>query len=170
MEKLFFDACSLIYLTKIKLKEKLPLLGEIIVSDAVKKELLRDSDKFEDAKILKANIDKKLINLTKMKIKNIFKNKSLGKGEKSTIEICLKNEGIFITDDHQALNFALGLGLETKTSEIILTDLLEKSIINHNQFTKNMSELARIKSLSPEIVEIFEEKAQNLKYKKRSKK
>ena len=61
MKKFVSDACSLIYLTKIQLKEKLPLLGEIVVSLTVKNELLADDEKFREAKTLKKNIQNWLI-------------------------------------------------------------------------------------------------------------
>jgi len=56
MTKFVFDACSLIYLTKINLKEKLTKLGEVIVSQTVKNELVEEIDQFEDAKTLNRNI------------------------------------------------------------------------------------------------------------------
>ncbi len=74
MKKFVFDACSLIYLTKIQLKEKLPLLGEILVSLTVKNELLADVEKFREAKTLKKNINKKLIKENKSKIEHIYLN------------------------------------------------------------------------------------------------
>ncbi|KKL09157.1 hypothetical protein LCGC14_2568680, partial [marine sediment metagenome] len=131
MKKYVFDACSLIYLTKINIKEMLPKLGDVIVSSTVKNELIEDIETFKDAKTLKKNIKKKIIKESDYKIKDLFSTKIMGKGEKDTIEICLKNEGIPVTDDHQALNLSISLGLQPKTSEIILTDLLRKSIIDY---------------------------------------
>ncbi|MFO8020137.1 MAG: hypothetical protein R6U96_16050 [Promethearchaeia archaeon] len=151
----------------MNLKEKLPSLGEIIISETVKDELLEDLEKFEDAKILKENIENQTINLSKIKPKNIFKNENLGKGEKETVEICIENEGIPITDDHQALNFSLSFGLKPKTSEVILLDLFNESVIDFNHFMKSLRELWRIKSLSPEIVSLFKEKAYKIKKQRR---
>ncbi|GAH77824.1 unnamed protein product, partial [marine sediment metagenome] len=110
MKKLVYDACSLIYLTKIQLKEKLPLLGTIIVSPSVKNELITDINSFSDAKTLKSNFDSKIINESKLKLKEVFSSEYLGRGEKETIEICIKSEGIPVTDDHQAINNALNFG------------------------------------------------------------
>ena len=86
----------------------------------------------------------------------------MGKGEKDTIEICLKNEGIPVTDDHQALNLAVSVGLQPKTSEIILIDLLKKSIIDYEKFNTLFVELAVIKALKPEIITFFNIKAEEI--------
>ena len=162
MRKFVFDACSLIYLTKINIKEKLPKLGDIIVCSTVINELVEDINKFDDAKTLKKNIKKKIIKESDYKIKDLFSTKNLGKGEKDTIEICLKDEGVPITDDHKALNLALSVGLKPKTSEVILLDLLEKSIIDSKRFKKSLFDLAVIKALKPEILTFFSKKAEEI--------
>lgn len=162
MEKLFFDACSLIYLTKINLKEYLHKLGKPYISRSVKGELTSDLEKFDDAKILNKNINKHLINVSEFEIKNRFSYSNLGTGEKDTIEICLKKEGILVTDDHKALNLALGLGLRTKISEIILLDFLKNSIISYDEFQKSFWELAHIKNLNPEIISFIFDKAKQI--------
>lgn len=162
MKKFIFDACSLIYLTKINLKEELPKLGDLIVSFTVKNELIEDINRFEDAKILRQNLKKKLIKESNYKLKNIFASKNLGKGEKDTIEICLKDEGIPVTDDHQALNLALNVGLKPKTSEVILLELLQESVINFEMFKISFDKLAQIKALKPEIVNLLYKKAKKI--------
>ena len=162
MKKYVFDACSLIYLTKINIKEILPKLGDVIISSIVKNELIEDIETFKDAKMLKKNIKKKIIKESDYKIQDLFSTKILGKGEKDTIEICLKNEGIPVTDDHQALNLAVSVGLQPKTSEIILIDLLKKSIIDYEKFNTLFVELAVIKALKPEIIMFFNKKAEEI--------
>ncbi len=163
MTKFIFDACSLIYLTKINLKEKLTKLGEVIVSQTVKNELIEEIDQFEDAKILNRNIENKKIKESSYKLKNIFTtSKNLGQGEKDTIEISLKDGCILVTDDHKALNLALSIGLKPKTSEVILLDLLKKSVIDYESFTKSFDELALIKVLKPEVVKFFYKKAKEI--------
>ena len=169
MKKLVFDACSLIYLTKLNLKNKLPLLGTIFVSQTVKNELIADLDKFSDAKTLKKNLDKKIIQESKFKLKDIFTSENLGKGERETIEVCLKSEGIPVTDDHQALNYAFNLGLKPKTSEMILLDFLQEDLISYQEFKALFKELAMIKSLKQEIVSFFKEKAKYIIEKKNNK-
>jgi hypothetical protein len=162
MKKLVFDACSLIYLTKLRIKEKLPSLGNIIVAQTVKNELIADLDKYSDAKVLKKNLDKKIIEDSKIKLKDISTPENLGLGERETIEICVKSDGIPVTDDHQALNYALNLGLKPKTSEIILLDFLRKEIINYQEFKALFEELAVIKSTKPEIISFIKKKAKNI--------
>ena len=162
MAKFIFDACSLIYLTKINIKEKLPKLGEVIVSQTVRNELVEEIDQFEDAKILNRNIKNKIIKESNYKLKNFFTTKNLGQGEKDTIEICLKDEGVLVTDDHKALNLALSIGLKPKTSEVILLDLLKKSVIDYKKFTKSFEELALIKALKPEVVKFINKKAKKI--------
>ena len=169
MKKFVFDACSLIYLTKLQIKEKLPLLGNIIISQTVRNELIADLDKFSDAKTLKKNLDKKIIKESKFKLKDIYTSENLGKGEKETIEICVKSEGIPVTDDHQALNYALNLGLKPKTSEMILLDFLQEDIINYQEFKALFKELVMIKLLKPDIVSFFKEKAKYIVDKKNNK-
>ena len=169
MKKFVFDACSLIYLTKLQIKEKLPLLGNIIISQTVRNELIADLDKFSDAKTLKINLDKKIIQESKLKLKDICTSENLGKGEKETIEICVKSEGIPVTDDHQALNYALNLGLKPKTSEMILLDFLQEDIVNYQEFKALFKELVMIKLLKPDIVSFFKEKAKYIVDKKNKK-
>ncbi|TXT63063.1 MAG: hypothetical protein BAJALOKI3v1_440010 [Promethearchaeota archaeon] len=162
MVKLFFDACSLIYITKINLKEHLPALGKIYVSQSVKEELISDLERFDDAKVLNENINHKLINIRNFKRTNRFSNRNLGLGEKDTIELCLKEDGVLVTDDHKALNLALGIGLKPKTSEIILLDFLKNSIISYENFKNSFWELARIKTLNPEIIAFLFDKAKEM--------
>jgi len=162
MTKFIFDACSLIYLTKINIKEKLTKLGEVIVSQTVKNELIEGIEQFEDAKILNKNIENKKIKESSYKLKKLFTTKNLGQGEKDTIEICLKDEGVLVTDDHRALNLALSVGLKPKTSEVILLDLLKKSAIDYKIFSKLFEELATIKALKPEVVKFFYKKAKEI--------
>lgn len=157
-----YDACALIYLTKIKVKEKLPLLGSVIISPAVKNELIADIDRFSDAKLLKRNLDNKIIEEASMKLNNVIYSRNLGKGENETIVICIRNGGIPVTDDHQAINYALNCGLKPKTSEIILLDLLKQNIIKYKDFQIIFKELARIKSLKHDVILFFKNKAEEI--------
>lgn len=166
MKIFVFDACSLIYLTKIKIKEKLPLLGNVIVSKTVRSELIADLDRFFEAKTLKKNLEKEMIKESKLILNDIFSSENLGKGERETIEICINSEGILVTDDHQAINYAFNLGLNPKTSEVILLDLFQLNIINYLEFKAYFKELAGIKSLKPEIVSFFKIKAKSILYEK----
>ncbi len=149
-------------MTKINIKELLPKFGDITVSSTVKNELIEDIDKFKDAKMLKKNIKKKIIKESNYNTQDLFSTKNLGKGEKETIEICLKGEGILVTDDHQALNLAISIGLQPKTSEIILLDLLERAIIDHERFYTLFGELAVIKALKPEVITLINKKAEDI--------
>ncbi len=162
MINLVFDACSLIYLTKIQMKEKLPQLGTVIVCKEVKNEIIVDTDKFSDAKILKTNIKKGIIKEMDLKLKQIPQLTNLGKGEKETIEICLKKEYIPVTDDHQALNYAISCGLKPKTSETILLDFLRERIISFQEFHEIFKKLAIIKSLKADIITFINQKAENI--------
>lgn len=157
-----YDACALIYLTKINVKEKLSLLGSVIVSSTVKNELTADMNRFSDAKILQRNLDNKIIEERKVKLNDVTFSKNLGKGENETIAICLGNSGTPVTDDHQAINRALNYGLKPKTSELILLELLSQNIISHNEFQIFFKELAHIKSLKPDIVIFFKNKAKEI--------
>ena len=162
MKTFVFDACSLIYLTKIKIKEKLPLLGVIIVSKTVRSELIADTDRFLEAKTLEKNLNNEIIKVSKLKIKDLFSSENLGKGERETIEICLNSKGIPVTDDHQAINYAINLGLKPKTSEVILLDLLQLNILDYVEFKTYFKELAEIKSIKPEIISVFRNKAKTI--------
>ncbi len=157
-----YDACALIYLTKIKVKEKLPLIGSVFVSPAVKSELTADINRFSDAKLLKQNLDNKVIEERKLELNDVVFIKNLGIGENETIAMCIKNGGIPITDDHQTINYALISGLKPKTSEIILLELLEQKIIDFKEFQIFFKELAQIKSLKPDIVIYLKKKAKEL--------
>ena len=162
MKKFVFDACSLIYLTKINVKEKLHMLGTLIVSKSVIKEATTDLEKFREAKVIKANIENNILKESDFNIKKIFSITNLGKGEKEVIEICSKSDNIPVTDDQKAFNFALSIGLTPKTSEIILLDLLTKDLIDYTDFKTLFSKLAEIKLLKHDIVGFFKEKAKKI--------
>ena len=100
-------------------------------------------------------------------LRSIFSSEYLGRGEKETIEICIKNKGIPVTDDHQAINNALNFGLKPKTSEIILLDFLRNNIINYQEFKAFFKELALIKSLKSDIILFFKNKAKEIVNKKK---
>ncbi|MHA1146697.1 MAG: hypothetical protein ACTSR8_00450 [Promethearchaeota archaeon] len=162
MINLVFDACSLIYLTKIGIKEKLPSLGNPILIRAVKEEIIVDIDKFDDAKIIKSNLDKQIIHENLEYNKKLPQVQSLGLGEKATIEFCLDKGGIPVTDDHKALNYAISVGLRPKTSEVILLDFLKIDVISIDDFKRFFKELAVIKALKPEIVDFFNEEGKKI--------
>ena len=159
MKKFVFDACSLIYLTKINIKEKLPLLGKIIVSKSVIKEATADLEKFQEAKVIKTNIKNGMLKESDFNIKNKISITNLGKGEKEVIEICSKSDSTPVTDDQKTFNFALSIGLTPKTSEIILLDLLTENLIHYTDFKNLFSKLAEIKLIKPDIVAFFKERA-----------
>lgn len=118
--------------------------------------------KFSDARRLKENLDKNIIEVSRNKTKGRRIPGNIGMGEYESIALCLEIDALFVTDDHQALNLALNTGLKPKTSEIILIDLLKKKIINYESFKVYFLELAQIKSLKPEIVLFFNEKAREI--------
>ena len=162
MDIFIYDACSLIYLTKINIKEKLVFLGSVKICKSVKNELTSELEKFSDARRLKENLDKNIIEVSRYKTTGRRIPGNIGKGEYESIALCLEIDALFVTDDHQALNIALNTGLKPKTSEIILIDLLKKKIINYESFKVYFLELAQIKSLKPEIVLFFNEKAREI--------
>ena len=162
MVNYLFDACSMIYMAKIGVKEKLPSLGSIKVSPIVKSELLQDQDKFDDAKLVKTNLDKTILLKSDTEIKILPSISSLGNGELESIQICNKTGELFITDDHTALNYALRQGVTTKTSEAILLELLKQSIINRTEFDDYFRKLINIKSLKQDIIDFVNEKANNI--------
>jgi predicted nucleic acid-binding protein len=167
MTDLCFDTCSLIYLTKIKVKELLPNLGGVNVCGTVKHELLKDENKYPDAAILRNNIENRGINVqANVQPVAASQGASLGAGELETIEYCRKNGAIPVCDDRQAVNHALGLGLKPKTSEIILLDLLEQDIINDAEFNERFDDLSSIKQLKAPIITYFKKKAGDIIAKK----
>lgn len=162
MKIFIYDACSLIYLTKINVKEKLVQLGSVNVSPIVKTELITEKEKYSDAKVLKENLDKKIIEEMKLKLEKSIFSKNIGKGEDESIQLCLQIDATLVTDDHHAVNIALNAGLKPKTSELILFDLLKDGIISHEDFKTYFRELAQIKLLKPEIVLFFTEMAMEI--------
>jgi hypothetical protein len=156
------DACSLIYLTKIELKEEFLKLGQVYISQGVNSELLQDIDRFEDAKIIKRNIDRKKISLKILNDKTEQQNINLGVGEIETIRIAKKFNIIPITDDLQGINYGKTLGLKPLTSELILLKLLKKKLIDIEEFKNKFNKLAIIKSLSLDIVNFFIEQANKI--------
>jgi predicted nucleic acid-binding protein len=169
MTELCFDACSLIYLTKIRVKELLPKLGGVNVCGTVKQELLEDEHKYPDAAILKSNMEKHIINV-QAKAQPIVSRQSasLGAGEHETIAYCLKSGASFVCDDRQAVNYALGLGLKPKTSEIILLDLLDQDVLSETEFKERFDDLSSIKQLKTPIITYFRNKAGEIVAKKKA--
>jgi len=162
MRKFVFDACSLIYLTKVNIKEKLPLLGKIFIGEIVKKEVISDLDRFPDARKIKSNLEKKNILIDEIKKRNLKFEKNLGLGEKESIEISIKKNRILVSDDLKSINYALSLGIKPKTSEIILLELLNEDIINFDEFMNSFLKLASIKLLDYEVISFFQEKANEI--------
>lgn len=162
MKIFVYDACSLIYLAKLNVKEKLVYLGSVYVSQIVMNELVSEKEKYSDAKMLQENLEKNLIEEMKLKQgKSIFST-NLGKGEDESIQLCLQFDAILVTDDHHAVNTALHAGLKPKTSEIILIDLLKEKIISYEDFQNYFRKLAQIKLLKPEVVLFFMDKAMEI--------
>ncbi len=162
MKKLIFDACSIIYLTKIDMKELLPKLGTIMIGPIVKSEVIMEKDKFSDAKKIELNLDKGVIQEIITEIEDIPKIINLGEGEKETVELCLKENAILVTDDQQALNYAISRGLKIKTTETILLDFLQENIIDLKEFEIQFKKIALIKALKTDIIDFFMEKAQQI--------
>ncbi len=163
MDSLYFDSCSLIYLTKIGMKELLPSLGyNVFLGTATKEEVTRETEKYAEAKILKGNIEKKIIQEVSLEKPTYPFPISLGKGEREMIDLCLSMGGIPVTDDHQALNYARSRGLSPKTTEILLLRFLEEKIIALNEFRQKFNKLAIIKNLKPGIVNFIYQKANSI--------
>jgi predicted nucleic acid-binding protein len=150
-------------------KELLPNLGDVNVCGTVKQELLEDENKYPDAAILRTNIEKRVINV-QAKVQPIAASQgaSLGAGELETIGYCLKNGATLVCDDRQAVNYALGLGLKPKTSEIILLDLLDQEIINDAEFNERFDDLSSIKQLKVPIITYFRNRAGDIIAKKKA--
>lgn len=162
MDKLIFDACSLIYLTKIEMKEMLPKLGDILIGSIVKNEATDEPEKYPDAEIIQRNLDNDIIKEIPYKVEKLPKLVNLGEGEKEAIELCKKERAILVCDDGEAIKYAISRGLKPKTSEIILLDLLKADKITIEMFNERFYKLGVIKSLKPEIVEHFIEKAKTI--------
>jgi len=163
MDSLYFDACSLIYLTKIGMKELLPTLGyNLFLCPVVKEEVTTEPEKYPEASTLGENIEKSIIQEVSNENPSNPAPVSLGKGEREMIELCLSMGGIPVTDDHQALTYARGRGLLPNTTEIILLDFLEKQVKTINEFRQRFDRLTIIKNLKPSIVNLVLQKADTI--------
>ncbi|MHC1591867.1 MAG: hypothetical protein ACXQS8_07265, partial [Candidatus Helarchaeales archaeon] len=153
-KNLVFDACSLIYLTKISLKETiLSLSNEIMIPTSVKEEVLVNIEASKDARIINANIKSGDIKEEKIKESIMFKN--LGRGELEAIKLAETHNYILVTDDKLAINLGLNRGLKVKTTEILLFDLLKEKIISHKMFKEKLFELQKIKTLKPDVFQFL---------------
>jgi len=162
MNKIVFDACSLIYITKISMKEIITkTFSNIMITSTVKKEILCDLQKFTEAKVLKANIETKKIIERDLKASRITK--SLGLGESEAINLAKNEKALLITDDILAINQALSWEIIVKTSELLLLLLLEKKVITYNEFKGKLNELNMIKTLKPKVLEIVLKEAEKFK-------
>ena len=161
MESYNIDACSLIYLTKINFKERLLKNLKIIITNTVKCELLADLSKYQDAKIINSNIVAQKIEIKD--IENVStKLNFLGKGEAESIENALRNKYPLICDDIQAIKYAKKQDLTVITTEIVLLNFLRSKWITDNEFSTFFHQLARIKSLNPEIIDYIKQKSEEL--------
>ncbi|MBN2152709.1 MAG: hypothetical protein JW839_14755 [Candidatus Lokiarchaeota archaeon] len=156
-------------MTKAKAKHLLPSLGVVNVCDTVKRELVKDEHKYPDAAVLRKNIENRVINV-RAKVRPITSRQgaSLGTGELETIDYCLKKGAILVSDDRQAINYALGLGLKPKTSEIILLDLLDLEIIDDAEFTERFGDLSSIKQMKAPVITYFKKRAMDILDKKKA--
>jgi predicted nucleic acid-binding protein len=170
MSYYIFDSSSLIYLTKIQVKELLPNLGLINISPIVKIELINSPDKYPDAKILNQNVEHKIIHEIKEDKIRLPLNENLGSGELETIELSIKRNGIPVIDDKQAFNYARGRGLKPITSEIILISLVQQGVISKPEFEIKLNKLASIKSLKLDVVAFLKQIGLGTKNTKKSSK
>ncbi|MHA1230111.1 MAG: hypothetical protein ACTSRP_05365 [Candidatus Helarchaeota archaeon] len=154
MDKIILDACSLIYLTKISIKEVLlDNFKAVIIPNYVKKEVLYDTNLYKEAKIIEQNINNKKIKVKDIKIEITSKN--LGKGELEAIELAIIENSLLITDDKLALTKCLLKNVSVKTSEVLLIDLLKRKIISYDEFKCKLNELNKIKTLKPDIFQFI---------------
>ncbi len=161
MTTLYFDACSLIYLTKIEAKELLPRLGcDICIGSVVMEEITHEPKKHPEAQVLQTNLKKKIIQVVTQESSALSVPPSLGKGERETLHLSITKGGTIVTDDHLALKYARGRGLDVKTSDTILLELLRNQVITIEVFREKFNHLARIKTLKPAIVQLINQKAE----------
>ena len=162
MEKIVFDACSLIYITKISVKELIiKIFSNILIPPTVKKEVLYDSDKYLEANIIKKNFDSKKLIEKSIKIKKFTRNLDLG--ELEAINLAENEKSLLITDDKLALNLALNRGLQVKTTETLLILLLKERLLDFMLFVEKMNDLNIIKTLKPEVFQIIMKEAEKYK-------
>lgn len=162
MKKIVFDACSLIYITKISLKNLIMnTFSNIIIPTTVKKEVLFDSEKYSEANTIKKNFESKKLTEKKIQIKKITKN--LGQGESEAISLADEEESLLITDDKLALNLAINRGVQVKTTETLLLILLKKKNLDFLTFIEKMNDLNKVKMLKPEIFQLILKEAEKYK-------
>ena len=150
MDKLVLDACSLIYITKISIKKLvIESFTDIMISEAVKKEVLFDINRYFEAKTINQNIISKNINLKSISTQKLSNN--LGIGETEAISLAKSEHALLITDDKLPLRIALNFGLKVKTTETLLLYLLKEKKINFIQFKEKLNNLNQIKTLKPEV-------------------
>ncbi len=150
MDKLVLDACSLIYITKISIKKLvIESFTDIMISEAVKKEVLIDINRYFEAKTINQNIISKNINLKSISTQKLSNN--LGIGETEAISLAKSEQALLITDDKLPLRIALNFGIKVKTTETLLLYLLKEKKINFIQFKKKLNNLNQIKTLKPEV-------------------
>ena len=159
------DACSLIYLTKISVKEDILKLGEINIAQSVKSELLVNAGAFLDAQIIQQNIQARKIHVISTTIP--YPTKVVDWGEQESLNLCKQTKETLICDDKRAINVAQAQSIRIQTSEMILLELFRLEMISYDKFEESFKKLARIKSLSAEIVEFFLLKAKHIRNSKK---
>lgn len=162
MNKIVFDTCSLIYITKISLKKLITnVFSNIFIPTMVKKEVLYNPDEHIEGDTIKKNLDSKKIIERKIRITQFTKH--LGLGELEAINLAKDENALLITDDKLALNWALFRGIRVKTTETLLILLLKKKLIDFKLFMEKIIELNKIKTLKPEVFQFILNEARRYK-------
>ncbi len=138
------DSTPLIHLAKIGkiyLLEK--LFEEIIIAKEVHREVIEKGKELNksEIKIIEKLIDENFINIKEAKEKIELPN--LHKGEKETLSLCreLKINSLLI-DDKEGFNIAVMLNLTPIRTTSILIILLDKKIINFNEYKESLKNLS----------------------------
>ena len=142
--KAISDSTPLIHLARVRKIHYLGnLFNEIIISEEIYKEVI---NKGEEQSRTEVNLIKKLIEeklITKKEANNIMEIPNLHKGEKEALSLCkeLKISNLLI-DDKEGFNSAIMLGLTPIRTTTIFIILLDKKIIDFNEYKESLQRLS----------------------------
>lgn len=142
------DSSALIYGLKADIIETISKVhGEIVITPIVKKEVI---DQGKTHGYSDAFICEKLLSKGKIKIHHIKEYDSqlgIGKGETETILAGIEEGCIILIDDVKARRVASKMGIEIRSTSIILLEALKKGEITSQEFDIQLQRYAKVSSM-----------------------
>jgi len=143
-----FDSSSLIYLGKLKVLEKIKLLGRGFIPKKVYKEVVEKG--FQrgelEAKYIRQLIKNNqfIIKGAKANISSIIETPILSEADKEVILLAKETKAIAITDDRYAKQIAQSIGVKSHGSLYVILKLVEKKEISKKEAINYVDKMIKL--------------------------